>query len=102
MHYLNGREAKIGDTIIANDCNGIPMSAIVVKTNTQSDSCNLICSPLTNSLLWVTAKDCIHSEDAFSSLATGYAMDANLPLPEVEPIAAESAAATFPEPVAEN
>lgn len=66
MHYKNGREAKVGDTIIAN-YNGLPIAAIVGKANAQANTCNLQAFPIHhNEFFWATAKECLHTDDALN------------------------------------
>lgn len=65
MHYKNGKPAKVGDIIVGRDCTGNVFSGIVVKTNTQSDTCNVVVQAIRpGDQVWLTAGDCLPAEDA--------------------------------------
>lgn len=66
MHYKNGRPANIGDMVIWRDYNGLPFGAIVIKQSSSGDTCNLSgVSTGSGQSVTLTAKDCVHIEDAF-------------------------------------
>lgn len=69
MHYKNGREAKVGDQVVSR-CphTGKAEAGVLVDVNAQSDTCNgrLVPSSVMNSAPYVTLKDCLHVDDAFT------------------------------------
>lgn len=64
MHYKNGREAKVGDTVFARSYDGTPFTAVVVKATPGATTCNLTAVPLpaTNTVS-LTAGECYHADD---------------------------------------
>ncbi len=67
MHYKNGKPAKVGDIIVGRDCQGNVFSGVVIKTNTQSDTCNVVVQPIVmGQQIWMTAKECLHADDALT------------------------------------
>jgi hypothetical protein len=68
MHYKNGREAKIGDTVLAKNWNGQPYTGLVTSITPGSTSCNAVVIPLpvVNGQN-VTLGDCLHTEDAIKA-----------------------------------
>lgn len=66
MHYKNGREAKVGDQVVARDYNGTAFAGVVVKTIPGTDACNLQVVPLRDHPHTYTAKECLHIDDALT------------------------------------
>lgn len=46
MHYRNGREVKVGDSVVGKNHDGTPISGIVAKTLPGSDACNIAIVPV--------------------------------------------------------
>jgi hypothetical protein len=77
MHYKNGREAKIGDNIIAPIYRGgsepAPTAAVVSGLTPSATACNaqvayIIPGQVTSTC--VTVGDCVHVEDAFAAFSS--------------------------------
>jgi hypothetical protein len=68
MHYKNGREAKIGDTIVAKEWNGVCHTEVVVAATADSESCNLYTIPIPQNTNCRTASEVLHAEDAIKGL----------------------------------
>ena len=66
MHYRNGREAKQGDLVVTRGWTGV-YAGVVVKTTEGCDTCNLTVQPV-NSPITVSAKDCLHIDDAMPEI----------------------------------
>lgn len=64
MHYKNGRQAKVGDTVLyPGDQYNPARVGILHSVNAQSDTCNgRLAVPNPNDP-YVTLKDCIHIDD---------------------------------------
>lgn len=75
MHYINGKPAKAGDIIIAKGDDGIPFTGVVVRTQAEAKTCNLVVAPLQDARRWVTASDAMLAADVFAP-----------PAPEVVPV----------------
>ena len=74
MHYKNGREAKVGDSVVGKDWNGFPVSGVVVKT-TEGEGCNLYVMPTgTQGVPVYTAGEFIHLDDALDPTAAAPAV----------------------------
>jgi hypothetical protein len=54
MHYKNGREVQIGDSVIGRDYNGLPISGVVI-TKTPGNTCNVGVAPVPLNLHTLTA-----------------------------------------------
>jgi hypothetical protein len=68
MHYKNGREAKVGDQIVAKNYNGTPAIEVVVAVSTANNTCNLTTIPLTSNTFSRTASEALHVDDAIQGL----------------------------------
>lgn len=62
MHYRNGRPAKAGDRVLANN-SGHPIVGIVYNPMTGALTCNARLAPVTTSDPYVTLSDCLLLED---------------------------------------
>lgn len=64
MHYINGREAKIGDVIIARSGPAV-FTGVVIDAQPGATSCNLSVVPvILNHWQCCTAGECQHVDDA--------------------------------------
>lgn len=63
MHYMNGREAKVGDKVVGKDACGNPVAGTVVDTIPETDRCNLSIVPATSPTYTATASECVHVDD---------------------------------------
>lgn len=63
MHYVNGREAKVGDHIVGRDPSGNPIAGFVVEAYSDTDRCNLQVVPFTATRYTATAGECLHVDD---------------------------------------
>jgi len=64
MHYKNGREAKVGDKVVAPHYHG-PFIGTVVSASAGADTCNLIVVPHPiREGQSATASECLHVDDA--------------------------------------
>lgn len=64
MHYLNGREAKVGDKIfVPGNQHEQPFTGIIVEAVAGEDTCNLQVVPLPASIRYVTASAAMHVDD---------------------------------------
>jgi hypothetical protein len=83
MHYKNGREVKHGDKLIAHHWDGTPYTGVVIGINPQSPSCNLTIAPFNPSTqTTVTAKECLHVDDALPKQPVRADRDDRPPQPE--------------------
>lgn len=75
MHYKNGREAKVGDTVV-NFINNKPhMLGLLIEANPGGTTCNgkVLPAPVNNAC-YVTIGDCVHIDDIFmNQVATAVA-----------------------------
>lgn len=64
MHYRNGREAKVGDRIVALN-SGKPIAGILIEASAGSTTCNgrVLGEPAISNASYVTLSDCIHADD---------------------------------------
>ena len=66
MHYKNGREAKVGDTVVGKDCNGKPIAGVLYNAYPGAETCNGNILPLSIADQYgrlVSLCDCIHFDD---------------------------------------
>lgn len=75
MHYKNGREAKVGDTVFGTDYQGFPLSGVVVRTVPDAKSCNIHIVATKGLMPAYNASAFLHAEDALAMSA-----------PELEPL----------------
>lgn len=63
MHYANGREAKLGDTVIHSPQGKPELLGTLVEIQASSTSCNGRVIPKPYNAAYVTLRDCIHVDD---------------------------------------
>ena len=66
MHYKNGREAKVGDQIVAKNYNGTHAIEVVIAASAGSATCNLETIPLLQNSNSRTASECLRVDDAIN------------------------------------
>ncbi len=68
MHYKNGREAKIGDTVVVLEGSKPALLGLLIEANGTSTTCNgrVLPKPI-HSAAYVTIGDCLHVDDLNSS-----------------------------------
>jgi hypothetical protein len=64
MHYANGKEAKVGDEVVAKDARGDFVAGTVVKTFPDAETCDLVIVPSCVPTSIASAGDCLLAEDA--------------------------------------
>lgn len=64
MHYMNGKEATVGDKVVAVDEVGNAMAGTVVETVPGADSCNLAIVPEGTPFFYVSAGQSLLQADA--------------------------------------
>lgn len=67
MHSKNGREIKLGDTLVVSNGN-YSYVGVAVQLVPNATSCNLYVVPLQNAQC-TTAKECVHLSDALKAPA---------------------------------
>lgn len=65
MHYQNGREVKIGDSVVGKDHGGNVTAGIVVGMTPGAQACNIKVVPA-NQWATYTAGEFLHADDAFA------------------------------------
>jgi len=69
MHYINGREAKLGDKVLMpGDQYNPPRVGVLFHIVAGTDTCNGKLARLEPNDPYVNLKDCLHIEDAVSGV----------------------------------
>ena len=66
MHYQNGREVKVGDSVVGKGYDGTPIAGVVVKTIPGATTCNISVVPVQTCMPTYNSGEFLHVEDAFA------------------------------------
>lgn len=76
MHYKNGREAKVGDKVVAADGYNAPMVGVLYDAVPGNDYCNGKLAVISPSDPMPNLKECLHWDDVKAALKAAEGKDA--------------------------